>query len=83
MSLHTPVLLNESIDYLVTKKNGIYFDGTAGFGGHSEKILEKINSNGKLIATDKDPKAFQFTGQVLQTLIQYLRLSSLMVLTAS
>jgi len=60
MSLHTPVLLNESIDYLVTKKNGIYFDGTAGFGGHSEKILEKINSNGKLIATDKDPKAFEY-----------------------
>jgi len=60
MSFHTPVLLEESIDYLVKKKDGIYFDGTAGFGGHSEKILEKINSSGKLIATDKDKNAFEF-----------------------
>ena len=60
MSFHTPVLLNESIDYLVTKKDGIYFDGTAGFGGHSEEILKKINGNGKLIATDKDFKAFEY-----------------------
>lgn len=60
MSFHTPVLLKESIDYLVTKKDGIYFDGTAGFGGHSEKILEKINDGGKLIATDKDSKAFEY-----------------------
>ncbi|MBI5730823.1 MAG: 16S rRNA (cytosine(1402)-N(4))-methyltransferase RsmH [Ignavibacteriales bacterium] len=60
MNFHTPVLLKESIDYLITKKDGIYFDGTVGFGGHSEKILEKINSNGKLIATDKDSKAFEY-----------------------
>jgi len=60
MSFHTPVLLKESIDYLITKKNGIYFDGTAGFGGHSEEILKKINDNGKLIATDKDYKAFDY-----------------------
>ena len=49
MSFHIPVLLNESIDYLVTKKDGIYFDGTAGFGGHSEKILKKINSFGTTV----------------------------------
>ncbi len=60
MSFHIPVLLKESIDYLVTKKDGIYFDSTAGFGGHSEMILEKIKSNGKLIATDKDAKAFEY-----------------------
>ena len=60
MSFHIPVLLKESIDYLVTKKDGIYFDGTAGFGGHTEEILKKINDNGKLIATDKDSRAFEY-----------------------
>lgn len=60
MNFHIPVLLKESIDLLITKKNGIYFDGTAGFGGHSEGILEKLDSNGKLIATDKDENAFKY-----------------------
>ncbi|MHB8905558.1 MAG: 16S rRNA (cytosine(1402)-N(4))-methyltransferase RsmH [Melioribacteraceae bacterium] len=57
---HEPVLLKESIDFLVTEKNGIYFDGTAGFGGHSEAILNTLNEKGKLIATDKDQSAFEY-----------------------
>ncbi len=57
---HVPVLLKESIDFLVTKKNGIYFDGTAGFGGHSLEILSRLDNKGKLIATDKDQSAFEF-----------------------
>ena len=58
---HTPVLLEESLDYLITDKSGIYFDGTLGFGGHSEKILKKINHNALLIATDIDLDAFNFS----------------------
>lgn len=58
---HVPVLLNESIDYLVTNKNGIYFDATLGFGGHSEKILKKIGKNGSVVATDVDTAAFNFS----------------------
>jgi len=57
---HVPVLLNESIDFLLTKKEGIYFDGTVGFGGHSEAILKRLNNEGKLIATDKDITAFEY-----------------------
>ena len=57
---HEPVLLKESIDFLVTQKDGIYFDGTVGFGGHSEKILNTLAKIGKLIATDKDKSAFEY-----------------------
>jgi len=55
---HTPVLYAESLDYLITDKSGVYFDGTLGFGGHASGILEKINCSGKLIATDVDGNAF-------------------------
>ena len=58
---HTPVLLNESIDYLITEKSGIYFDGTLGFGGHSSKILETINKKGLLVSTDVDLDAFNYS----------------------
>jgi 16S rRNA (cytosine1402-N4)-methyltransferase len=57
---HQPVLLKESIDFLITDINGIYFDGTAGFGGHSQEILNRLNEKGKLIATDKDQSSYEF-----------------------
>lgn len=56
--IHKPVLLEESLEYLITKPDGIYFDGTVGFGGHSAEILKKLNENGILIATDKDLDAY-------------------------
>lgn len=54
--LHKPVLLNETIEALNIKPDGIYVDGTAGGGGHSEEILNRITT-GKLIAIDQDPDA--------------------------
>lgn len=57
--IHEPVLLKESVDFLTTKIDGHYFDGTAGFGGHSTEILKRISSKGRLIATDKDQTAFE------------------------
>lgn len=50
---HIPVLLNESIEGLNIDPNGIYVDVTYGGGGHSSKILEKLEK-GKLIAFDQD-----------------------------
>ncbi len=58
---HKPVLLNESLEYLITNKSGIYFDGTIGFGGHSSGILKKLNDDALLIATDVDQDAFNYS----------------------
>ena len=60
-SHHTPVMLNESLEYLVTDKSGIYFDGTLGFGGHSEEILKLLDPGASLVATDIDIDAFNFS----------------------
>ena len=54
---HTTVLLNEAVEALAIKPDGIYVDGTFGRGGHSARILEQLGSKGKLIALDKDPAA--------------------------
>ncbi len=53
---HIPVLLNETIEGLDIKPNGIYADGTAGGGGHSGEILKRLTT-GKLISIDQDPDA--------------------------
>lgn len=56
---HITVLLNEAVDALAIKAEGIYVDGTFGRGGHSRLILEKLGPNGKLIAIDRDLRAMQ------------------------
>lgn len=56
---HFSVMLDECLDGLNIKPNGIYFDGTLGGGGHSYKILEKSSPNGKLVATDLDDYAIE------------------------
>lgn len=58
MSKHVSVLLNETIELLNVKPNGIYVDGTLGRGGHSKKILEKLK-DGKLYVFDLDQKAIE------------------------
>tara|TARA_B100000073_G_C23714285_1_gene565344 strand:+ start:752 stop:1645 length:894 start_codon:yes stop_codon:yes gene_type:complete len=58
--LHVPVLLEESINFLIKDQNGFYIDGTFGRGGHSKSILKKISSNGRLYAFDKDPESIDF-----------------------
>lgn len=58
---HTPVLLKESIDHLITDKSGIYFDATIGFGGHTEAFLEILNKNAVVVGTDVDKDAFDFS----------------------
>ena len=58
--LHSPVLLEESIDFLITNPSGKYIDATFGRGGHSRKILDSISKDGKLLALDKDIEAIRF-----------------------
>lgn len=59
MSYHNPVLLQESVDALDIKKEGIYVDVTFGGGGHSKEILKRLGQNGKLFAFDQDPDALE------------------------
>ncbi len=54
---HTTVLLNEAVEALQVKPDGVYVDCTFGRGGHSRLILEKLGANGRLVALDKDPAA--------------------------
>lgn len=57
---HIPVMLQESLDYLIIDRSGKYFDATLGFAGHTEEILKKLNPDGLLIATDVDKDAFEY-----------------------
>lgn len=54
---HVPVLLQESVDGLDIKLNGIYVDVTFGGGGHSREILSRIGENGHLYSFDQDEDA--------------------------
>src|SRR5205809_1145097 len=56
MEYHNPVLLNECLEGLNIKEDGIYVDATYGGGGHAKAITEKL-STGKLIAFDQDEDA--------------------------
>lgn len=56
---HIPVMLNEVLDGLNIKKNGIYVDCTIGGGGHSEQILKRLSPNGHLYGFDRDLDAIE------------------------
>ena len=56
---HKPVMLNETIDCLEIKKDGIYVDLTYGGGGHSKAILNDLSHKGKLLAFDHDEDAIE------------------------
>lgn len=53
-STHVTVLLDEAVDSLAIKADGIYMDATFGRGGHSRRILSKLNEKGRLVAVDRD-----------------------------
>ncbi|MBV8628178.1 MAG: 16S rRNA (cytosine(1402)-N(4))-methyltransferase RsmH [Paraburkholderia sp.] len=54
---HRTVLLEEAVEALITRTDGVYVDGTFGRGGHSRAVLGKLGEAGRLIAFDKDPLA--------------------------
>ena len=65
--LHFPVLLEESVDFLVNKKDGSYIDCTYGRGGHTQKILDTISSNSQLTSFDKDSDAIEHANNIQNT----------------
>ena len=63
---HISVLLNESINGLAVNPDGVYVDCTAGGGGHSSAIAEKLSEKGMLIALDRDPDAVKAASEKLK-----------------
>lgn len=55
--IHRPVLLEQVIQGLSVRSDGIYIDGTFGRGGHAGAVLALLNSKGRMLAMDKDPQA--------------------------
>lgn len=64
--MHVPVLLNETLNLLVTNPAGTYIDGTLGRGGHSAEILKRLAPEGRLIALDRDLEAIERTAAALK-----------------
>ena len=56
---HISVLLEESVNALDIKPDGIYVDCTAGGGGHSAEVLKKLGENGRMVLFDRDPDAIE------------------------
>ena len=62
---HTPVMLNEVLEWLGIRPEGTYIDATLGAGGHSEAIAEKLTS-GRLISLDRDAQALELARERLK-----------------
>ena len=63
---HISVLLNESVEALNVKPEGVYLDGTLGGGGHSSLICEKLGESGTLIGIDRDTAELNAAGKKLE-----------------
>ncbi len=72
---HIPVLLDECLENLNIKPDGIYVDGTLGGAGHSIEIAKKLSSKGKLIGIDRDEEALKTAKQKLKEFnnIEYVK----------
>ena len=71
---HIPVLLNETIEGLNIKPNGIYVDLTLGRAGHSSEILKRLNKDGLLIGVDQDKEAIEESNKRLSKIASNYKL---------
>ena len=63
--LHTPVLVDEVVEWLRIRPEGAYVDATAGTGGHALEIARRLTT-GKLVALDRDPRALEIARERLR-----------------
>jgi 16S rRNA (cytosine1402-N4)-methyltransferase len=63
---HTPVMLQEVLEWLRIKADGTYIDATAGAAGHSEAIAERLSLHGRLISLDRDAQALEIARERLK-----------------
>ncbi|HXJ44313.1 MAG TPA: 16S rRNA (cytosine(1402)-N(4))-methyltransferase RsmH [Bryobacteraceae bacterium] len=59
MAEHYPVMLQESLDFLAIRPAGAYLDCTAGLGGHSKAIAERLSPAGRLVVNDRDSESLE------------------------
>jgi 16S rRNA (cytosine1402-N4)-methyltransferase len=71
---HRPVLAEETVRQLVTRRDGVYLDLTCGGGGHLKKISEKLSAGAILIGVDRDPDAIAATQKYLKSIPQILKI---------
>lgn len=71
--MHYSVLLNESIEGLNIKPNGIYVDATLGYGGHSEEILKRLTT-GYLYSFDQDEEAIKYSNERLSKVSDHYKI---------
>jgi len=69
---HTTVLLDEAVDGVLARPDGVYVDGTFGRGGHSRLLLSKLGAQGRLIAIDRDPEAVAAAAAITDPRFQIL-----------
>ena len=67
---HVTVLLNEAVENLKIKPDGVYVDCTLGGGGHTRKILSQLNENGRLFSFDQDQTAIEYNQKALDSQLQ-------------
>ena len=72
MFSHRPVLLDEVIEGLNIRPDGIYADGTLGGGGHSEEIAKRLTEGGRLIGVDRDEDAIEAAGKRLSPVVKHI-----------
>lgn len=65
---HQPVLINKTVEYIITIPDGVYVDGTVGTGGHSMAIGKQLSEKGVLICLDRDPDAVRLSKKRLNFL---------------
>jgi len=71
--MHKPVLVQEAIQALAIRPAGTYVDGTFGRGGHSRAILERLGTQGRLVALDRDPQAAQAASGISDPRFSFVR----------
>lgn len=73
--MHQPVLAEEVIAALAIRPAGLYVDGTFGRGGHSRAILDRLDSQGRLIALDRDPEAEEAARGIADARFTFFRMN--------
>ena len=75
-TIHVPVLLKETLQYLVSRRDGVYVDATLGTGGHFTSLSEQLDQNAILIGIDTDPSAINYCSTHLSIKQKYILINS-------